>query len=57
MLCDYCLDDMLAYQARRQPNVRDEKARLVAELLGDDLDGMESMMEDLADLDELIDEE
>ena len=57
MLCDYCLEDMLAYQVRRQPTVRDEKARLVAEMLGDDLDGMESMMEDLADFDDLLEED
>jgi hypothetical protein len=52
-----CLDEVLAQQAKRRPTVRDEKTRLVGELLGDDLDGMESMMEDLPDLDELIDEE
>ena len=57
MLCSCCLDDMLAKQARRQPTARDEKARLVVELLEDDLDGMEAMMEDLADFDQLIDEE
>ena len=57
MLCDYCLDEILAKQAKRQPTARDEKARLVVELLEDDLDGMEAMMEDLPDLDQLLDKE
>ena len=48
---------MLAKRVRREPTARDEKARLVVELLEDDLDGMEAMMEDLADFDQLIDEE
>ena len=47
MLCEGCLVDIRAENARRPKTERDEIARLVTELLGDDVDGAESFMEDL----------
>jgi hypothetical protein len=57
MLCRSCLDDILAKYGKRKRSLRDQKAQLVTELLGDDLDGMEAMMEDLPDFDQLMDED
>ena len=46
MLCEGCVEDIRAENAKRPDSERDEVARLVTELLGDDLDGAQSFMED-----------
>jgi hypothetical protein len=48
MLCEGCLDDIRAENAKRPQTERDRMAQLVTELLGDDLDGADGLMEDLA---------
>jgi hypothetical protein len=45
-----CLGAIRAENAHRKPTGRDLKAAILTELLGDDTDGAEAMMEDLADL-------
>jgi len=46
MLCEGCVEDIRAENAKRPVTDRDEVAKLVTELLGDDLDGAQSFMED-----------
>ena len=46
MLCEGCLEDIREENAKRPRTQRDEIAREVTELLGDDLDGAQSMMDD-----------
>ena len=46
MLCEGCLEDIRAENADRPTSQRDEIARVVSDLLGDDLDGAQSMMDD-----------
>ena len=41
-----CLEDIRADSDRREPSFRDEAAALIADLLGDDLDGAQAMFED-----------
>lgn len=45
-LCEGCLDDVRAEAKRRGKTVRDERAAVIADLLGDDIDGAEALMED-----------
>lgn len=47
MLCEGCLEDIRESNAKRRESTRDEIAREVTELLGDDLDGAQSFMDDL----------
>lgn len=47
MLCEGCLEEIVAANARRAKTMRDEVAREVTELLGDDIDGAQSFMDDL----------
>jgi hypothetical protein len=47
MLCEECLEEIRAENARRPETERDEIARVVSELLGDDIDGAQVMMDDL----------
>lgn len=47
MLCEGCLEDIRAANVRRPESLRDEIAREVNELLGDDVDGAQSFMDDL----------
>ena len=47
MLCEGCLEDIRHENDRRPQTERDEVAREVTELLGDDLDGAQTMMDDL----------
>jgi len=51
MLCEGCLEDIRDENAKRPETLRDEIAREVSELLGDDIDGAQSMMNDF-DVDE-----
>lgn len=46
MLCEGCLEDIREANARRPQSLRDEVAREMTELLGDDIDGAQSMMDD-----------
>ena len=41
-----CLPEVRAANARRKPTFRDEAGALVMDLMGDDIDGAESMMDD-----------
>jgi hypothetical protein len=45
-----CLVELRRDAARREPTRRDEAASVVSDLLGDDMDGAESMMDDFDDL-------
>jgi hypothetical protein len=45
-LCEGCLEDIRAENAKRPTTNRDEVAKVVTELLGDDIDGAQSFMED-----------
>ncbi len=47
MLCEGCLEEIRDANARRPETERDEIARELTELLGDDLDGAQTMMDDL----------
>lgn len=47
MLCEGCLEEIHDANARRPQTERDEIAHQVTELLGDDIDGAQSMMDDL----------
>ena len=47
MLCEGCLEEIREENARRPQTERDEVAREVTELLGDDVDGAQTMMDDL----------
>jgi hypothetical protein len=47
MLCEGCLEEIRAENARRPETERDEIARELTELLGDDMDGAQVMMDDL----------
>lgn len=49
MLCEGCLEELREFNAQRPTTQRDEIARDVTELLGDDLDGAQSFMDDLGD--------
>ncbi len=53
MLCEGCLEELEFDYKQRPKTLRDEMAEAVNELLGDDIDGAQSMMEDLPPLDEL----
>lgn len=46
MLCEGCLEDIRHENEQRPRTERDDFAREVTELLGDDLDGAQSMMDD-----------
>jgi len=50
-LCEGCLEDIRAENAKRPQTFRDEIAREVSELLGDDIDGAQTLMDDF-DIDE-----
>ena len=41
-----CLEDIRGENARRKPTFRDDAAAMITDLLGDDVDGMEAMMDD-----------
>lgn len=47
MLCEGCLEEIREEHARRPHTERDQIARGVTELLGDDLDGAQVFMDDL----------
>jgi hypothetical protein len=47
MLCEGCLEEIREANGRRPQTERDEVAREMTELLGDDLDGAQAMMDDL----------
>ena len=47
MLCEGCLEEIREEKARRPQTERDEIAREITELLGDDVDGAQTMMDDL----------
>jgi hypothetical protein len=47
MLCEGCLEDLRAENAGRPQTERDEIAREVTELLGDDIDGAQVTLDDL----------
>ena len=47
MLCEGCLEDIRQENARRPQTVRDEMAEQITELLGDDVDGMQTMMDEI----------
>ena len=47
ILCEGCLEDIRAENARRPQTERDEVARQVTELMDGDLDGAQTMMDDL----------
>lgn len=49
MLCEGCLEEIREENKHRRETERDEIARQVTALLGDDLDGAQSMMDDRAD--------
>lgn len=46
MLCEGCLEELRAENSARPKTLRDQMAREVTELLGDDLDGAQTMMDD-----------
>lgn len=50
MLCEGCLEEIRAQKARRKSTFRDAVASEVTSLMGDDLDGAQSFMEDMEDL-------
>ena len=47
MLCEGCLEELRAENAKRPLTERDENARLITDLMGDDLDGAQGFMDDL----------
>ncbi len=47
MLCEGCLDEVRFENSQRPQTERDEIAREVTGLLGDDIDGAQTMMDDL----------
>lgn len=47
MLCEGCLEEIRAENDRRPQTERDEIAHEITELLGDDIDGAQTMMDDL----------
>ena len=47
MLCEGCHEDIRDENAKRTQTERDENARLITELLGDDIDGAQAMMDDM----------
>jgi hypothetical protein len=47
MLCEGCLEELRAENAKREPTERDEQAQCVSELMGDDVDGAQTFMDDL----------
>ena len=51
MLCEYCLEEILAENMKRQRTFRDDLADVAVDLLGDDLDGLQAEMDDEADVD------
>lgn len=46
-LCEGCLEEIREENAKRPQTERDRLASEIAELLGDDIDGAQSMMDDL----------
>lgn len=46
MLCGECYEMVEAENYKRLPTERDVKARILGELLGDDIDGIDSMMDE-----------
>ncbi len=46
MLCEGCLEEIQDANAHRPQTERDEIAREITKLLGDDLDGAQTMMDD-----------
>lgn len=47
MLCEGCLEELRHENATREPTQRDDAASIVTELLGDDIDGAQTFMDDL----------
>ena len=47
MLCEGCLEEIRFEKSKRPQTERDEVAETITELLGDDIDGAQSMMDDL----------
>jgi len=47
MLCEDCLEEVRASNARRVRTQRDEVADDITDLLGDDIDGAQTFMDDL----------
>lgn len=45
--CEDCLEDLPFENAQRVKNERDQIAEQITELLGDDIDGMQTMMDDM----------
>ena len=48
MLCEGCLEDIRFANEGRADTQRDETARQITDLMGDDLDGAQGFMDDLA---------
>ncbi len=48
MLCEGCLEDIRSANEGRADTQRDETARQITDLMGDDLDGAQGFMDDLA---------
>lgn len=46
MLCEGCLEEIRSANAARPQTLRDEQAKIITQLLGDDFDGAQAMMED-----------
>ncbi len=49
MLCEGCLEEIRSEQSQRPETERDQVAREITELMGDDLDGAQVFMDDLDD--------
>lgn len=47
MLCEGCLEEIRFENSKRPQTERDEVAETITELLGDDIDGAQSMMDDM----------
>ncbi len=47
MLCEGCLEDIRLANEGRADTERDETARQITDLMGDDLDGAQGFMDDL----------
>ena len=47
MLCEGCLEEIREQKSRRPETERDEVARQITELMGDDLDGAQAFIDNL----------
>lgn len=47
MLCEGCLEEVRFEHSQRPKTERDEVAKQITDLLGDDIDGAQSMMDDM----------